>query len=85
MNIAIEFNKRMFKYFCKHNKELMNDGFTHPKKLVLKRKKIIKSKENLNPRFSLSYIKLNKIVNIIEKKQSSNHNSSYDCPQLSTC
>ena len=52
MNMIIEFNKKMFIYFCKHNKELMNDGFTQPKKLVIKRKKISKLKENLYPKFS---------------------------------
>lgn len=66
MNTLIEFNKKMFIYFCKHNKELMNDGFIHPKQIQnLKRKrKISKLKENLNPKFLFSSSKINKIVSI---------------------
>lgn len=39
-----EFRKKMFLYFCKHNKGLMNESFNKPKSLIKKIQKICKNK-----------------------------------------
>ena len=87
MNFTIEFNKKMFIYFCKHNKELMNGGFTQPQKLkiIQKNKKISKQKENLKPRISLLSSKFNKYVN----KENHSTKDKFSCKlktsELSAC
>lgn len=41
---GIEFRKLMYMYFCRHNKELLNEKFNKPKSLFKKSRRIKKKK-----------------------------------------
>lgn len=39
---GIEFRKLMYMYFCRHNRELLNEKFNKPKSLLKKKRRIKK-------------------------------------------